>query len=118
MPHNWGAIIICTIAFGFGVSTNSIWYLSFNEVYLYQTNPFLTIALNLPVVFLANMAGANFLMFVKNFNQNPLTLHYVIFGTIFGLLIFAMIFCFYLPEIKSNIGAFQPPVLKQLPPFS
>ncbi|WP_283271661.1 hypothetical protein [Spiroplasma sp. SV19] len=118
LPRNWGAMITCTIAFGFGVSTNSIWYLSFNEVYLYRTNPFLTIALNLPVVFLANMAGANFLMFVKNFNQNPLILHYVIFGTVFGLLIFAMIFCFYLPEIKNNIGAFQPRVLKQLSKFS
>ncbi|WP_231918054.1 hypothetical protein [Spiroplasma sp. TU-14] len=118
LPRNWEAMIACTLAFGFGVSTNSIWYLTFNEVYLFRTNPFLTIALNLPVVLLANMAGANFLMFVKNFSQNPLTLHYVIFGTIFSLLIFAMIFCFYLPEIKSNVGAFQPPVLKQLSRFS
>lgn len=76
-PRNWGTMITCTIALGFGVSTNSRWYLSFNEVYLYRTNLFLTIALNLPVVFLANIAGANFLMFVKNFNQDPFTLHYV-----------------------------------------
>ncbi|WP_426548950.1 hypothetical protein [Spiroplasma endosymbiont of Glossina fuscipes fuscipes] len=118
LPRNWEAMIVCTLAFGFGVSTNSIWYLTFNEVYLFRTNPFLTIALNLSVVLLANMAGANFLMFVKNFSQNPLTLHYFIFGTIFSLLIFAMIFCFYLPEIKNNVGAFQPPVLKQLSRFS
>ncbi|WP_425380185.1 hypothetical protein [Spiroplasma endosymbiont of Stenodema calcarata] len=68
LPRNLEAMIICTIAFAFGVSTNSIWYLSFNEVYLYRTNSFLTIALNLPVVFLANMAGANLLMFARNFN--------------------------------------------------
>ncbi|WP_425380186.1 hypothetical protein [Spiroplasma endosymbiont of Stenodema calcarata] len=30
----------------------------------------------------------------------------------------AMVFCFYLPEIKNNIGAFQTTVLKQLSKFS
>ncbi|WP_233485436.1 hypothetical protein [Spiroplasma sp. ChiS] len=118
LPQNWSAMIFCTIVFGFGVSTNSLWYLSFNEIYLYRTNPFATVTLNLPIVIIANMVGANVLMFVKNFNKGELTSHYIIFGIITIVLIFSFVFCFFMPEIKTNIGALAPKILKQFSLFS
>ncbi|WP_101519254.1 hypothetical protein [Spiroplasma melliferum] len=118
LPQNWSAMIFCTIVFGFGVSTNSLWYLSFNEIYLYRTNPFATVTLNLPIVIIANMVGANVLMFVKNFNKGELTSHYIIFGIITIVLIFSFVFCFFMPEIKTNIGAFAPKILKHFSLFS
>ncbi|UZQ29638.1 MAG: hypothetical protein OHM56_10820 [Spiroplasma phoeniceum] len=114
-------MIICTITFGFGVSTNSLWYLSFNEIYFYRTNPFATVTLNLPIVVVANMTGANVLMFVKNFNNSELIFHYIIFGIttiILIILIFSFAFCFYMPEIKNNIGAFFPKFFKHFSTFS
>ena len=54
IPYNQTIFIICVLCFGIGIASNSIWYLCFNEFYLYCTNLFLTVSLLFPVVIIAN----------------------------------------------------------------
>ncbi|AHF58194.1 hypothetical protein [Spiroplasma eriocheiris] len=118
IPHNQTIFIICALCFGIGIASNSIWYLCFNEVYLYRTNSFLTVALLFPVVIIANFTGLNILNFLKSVNKNYEVDYYILFGLILGFILISFVCCFKLKERKEYIGAFNSQQLKLASKFS
>ncbi|WP_368486122.1 hypothetical protein [Spiroplasma sp. DGKH1] len=117
-PHQQVTFIICALLFGIAIASNSIWYLCFNEVYLYRSNSFLTVSLLFPVVIIANLSGANLLNFVKSIAQNQTLDYYLVFSLMLIFTVISCGLCFNLKEQKAYQGAFNVERLKLAKNFS
>ncbi|AGM25723.1 hypothetical protein SSYRP_v1c01270 [Spiroplasma syrphidicola EA-1] len=116
-PKNLGALIFAALAFGFGISTNSLWFLFFNEQFLQQSNPFLTSASVLPAVGLAGMTGNSIFLGLKGTITNQTTFHSVVFSIMLAVLLISFSCSFFIKEKKLYLGAFDTKTLAVISPF-
>ncbi|AGM24693.1 MFS transporter [Spiroplasma chrysopicola] len=116
-PKNLGALIFAALAFGFGISTNSLWFLFFNEQFLEQSNPFLTSASVLPAVGLAGVTGNSIFLGLKVVITNDAFFHLIIFSVMLVVLLISFGCSFFIKEKKENLGVFDTKILTVISPF-
>ncbi|WP_342252331.1 hypothetical protein [Spiroplasma endosymbiont of Amphibalanus improvisus] len=105
-------VIISTIFCGMALSTNSLWYVSFNENFLNDSRPFYAVGFLMPAFFLGNLIAINLQNIIGlNGNGN------LLMGIAIGIIAISFLMNIFLKENQKTLGAFDIKVRDSLMKF-